>query len=145
MSMSAVLRFANAAKRSGAAEVYAVAARELDAEELGHLLLHLRRVEPDWRLPSKERRRLAAELIETGAPDRDVLAQTEISRTTLWRIRRELVDKPKRAPDPALQSAGSVSTQAPATHRSCGPILHAEATSGNGDFGAMARLLRGSR
>ena len=40
--MSAVLRFANVAKRSGAAEVYAVASRELAAADLGVGASHVR-------------------------------------------------------------------------------------------------------
>ncbi len=139
--MSAVLRFANVAKRSGAAEVYAVARRVLDAVDLGRLLLHLRRVDSDWSLPLKERRRLAVELVEAGVPDSKVIEQTEISRTTLWRIRRDLVDKPNRAHKPALQSGEFVSNRPTLTRRSSGPILHVEATSGLGDFEPMARLL----
>jgi hypothetical protein len=67
--MSAVLRFANVAKRSGAAEVYAVACGELDAADLGCLLLHLRRVDPDWRPDIHERRRLAYALLEANVPN----------------------------------------------------------------------------
>jgi hypothetical protein len=143
--MSAVRRFANVAKRSGAAEVYAVARLELGARDLGRLVLHLRRVEPDWSLPLKERRRLAVELVEADVSDRDVLDQTGISRTTLWRIRRDLVQQPNRARKPALQSGESVSNRAPLTRRSSGPILHAEASSANGDYRALGRLLGGAR
>jgi hypothetical protein len=139
--MSAVRRFANVAKRSGAADVYAVARQELDARDLGRLLLHPRRVDPDWRLQLKERRRLAVELVGVGVSDRKVLDQTGISRTTLWRIRRDLVQQPNRPGKPALQSGGSVSNRPILTRRSSGPILHVEASSANGDFGAMGRLL----
>jgi hypothetical protein len=64
--MSAIRAFAKAAQRSGADEVYRVARRELDARDLGRLLLHLRRIDPDWRLRPKERRRLAGRLLEAG-------------------------------------------------------------------------------
>ena len=141
--MSGVLRFAMIAKRSGAAEVYAVARRELGPVELGRLLLHLRRIDPDWRLSLKERRRLAVELIEAGVPDSRIIEQTEVSRTTLWRIRRDLVDKPNRARKPALQSGGFVSNRPTLTRRLSGPILHVEASSGLGDFEPVARLLGG--
>jgi hypothetical protein len=141
--MTVVLYFATVAKRSGAAEVYAVASRELEAVALGRLLLHLRRVEPEWHLPLKERRRLAVALLEEGVADRHVIDQTGISRTTLWRIRRDLVDRPRRPCEPAFQSGLAVSNRAPASNGSSGPILHAQASSGNGDFEALARLLGG--
>jgi hypothetical protein len=139
--MSAVLRFANVAKRSGAAEVYAVASRELDAAQLGCLLLHLRRVDPAWRPDIHERRRLAYSLLEANVPDARIRDQLEISQKTLARRRRELVDIPKCPRKPALQS-GAKRTKTPGRYcGSSGPILHVDASSGNGDFGALARLL----
>jgi hypothetical protein len=139
--MSAVLRFAGQAKRSGAADTYAIARRELDARELGCLLLHLRRIEPDWRAPSKERRQLAAELLEASVRASTVIEQTGVSRTTLWRLRRELADKPKRLREPALQSGANVSNGATRTRSPYGPILACDASSGNGDLDAIRRLL----
>jgi hypothetical protein len=103
--MSAVLRFANVAKRSGAAEVYAVASRELDAPELGCLLLHLRRVDPDWRPDIHERRRLAYALLEANVPDARIRDQLEISQKTLARRRRELVDNSKCPRNPHCRAA----------------------------------------
>ena len=142
--MSAVLRFANVAKRSGAAEVYAVACRELDAADLGCLLLHLRRVDPDWRPDVHERRRLAYALLEANVPDARIRDQLDVSQKTLARRRRELVDNAKCPRKPALQS-GATRTKAPGRYcGSSGPILHADASSGNGDFGALARLLGAS-
>jgi hypothetical protein len=139
--MSAVLRFANVAKRSGAAEVYAVACRELDAADLGCLLLHLRRVDPDWRLDIHERRRLAHALLEANVPDARIREQLEISQKTLARRRRELADIPKCPRKPALQS-GAKRTKTPGRYYgACGPILSADASSANGDFGAIRRLL----
>jgi hypothetical protein len=139
--VSAVLRFANVAKRSGAAEVYAVASRELDVAELGCLLLHLRRVDPDWRPDVHERRRLAYALLEANVPDARIRDELEISQKTLARRRRELADNAKCPRKPALQS-GATRTKTPSGYgASSGPILHADASSGNGDFGALARLL----
>lgn len=142
--MSAVQRFANVARRSGAAEVYAVARRELGPPDLGRLLLHLRRVDSDWSLDLHERRRLAYALLEAGVPDREIRAQLEISGKTLARRRRELVNKPNRDREPALQSGANGTKPATRYYGSSGPILHIEATSGNGDFGELGRLLGGS-
>lgn len=139
--MSAIRRFAQVAERSGAAEVYTVACRELDVRDLGLLCLHLRRVDPDWRPAPKERRRLAAALLEAGVADQNIVDQTDIGRTTLWRIRQELVDTPNRARNPALQSGEDVSKRPTATRRSSEPILHAETSSGNGDDDALRLLL----
>jgi hypothetical protein len=93
----------------------------------------------------KERRRLAVELLEADVPERTVIDQTGTSRTTVWRLRQQLADKPNRARDAASQSGGSVSNRPTLTRRSRTPILHLEATSGNGDFAAVARLLGGAR
>ena len=142
--MSAVLRFAGQAKRSGAADTYAIARRELDPRDLGCLLLHLRRIDPDWRAPLKERRLLAAALLDFGVTDSVVVDQTEVSRTTLWRIRRELVDRAKWARKPALEWAEFVSNGRPRSRSPYGPILCCDASSGNGDFEAIRRLLAGT-
>jgi hypothetical protein len=142
--MSAVLAFARQAQRSGAADTHAIARRELDVRDLGCLLLHLRRVEPDWRLDIHERRRLAYALLEANVPDARIRDQLEISQKTLARRRRELVGNAKCARKPALQS-GATRTKTPGRYNgACGPILHADASSGNGDFGALARLLGAS-
>jgi hypothetical protein len=117
-----IQKLAQAARLSGAAEVYDHARGELDDRDLGRLLLHLRRVDPAWRPPPKERRRLAARLLEAGVSDRDILDQTSISRTTLWRMRRDLVDLPNRARQPAFQSTGNVSNRAYATRTPSAPI-----------------------
>jgi hypothetical protein len=140
--VSAIRRFANVAKRSGAAEVYAVARDELeDVRDLGRLLLHLRRVDPGWTLDMHERRRLAYALLEANVAGRDIADQLDISQKTLSRRRQELVDERKRACEPALQSGVSGTKTPSATRRSSGRILHAEASSGNGDFEAIGSLL----
>jgi hypothetical protein len=139
--VSAIRHFANVAKRSGAAGVYAVARCELDAAELGRLLLHLRRVDPDWRLDIHERRRLAYVLLEANVPDRHIRDQLQISQKTLTRRRQELVDKQNRPAETAFQSGVPGTKTATATRRSSGPILHVDASSGNGDFVALRRLL----
>ena len=139
--MSVVLRFAGQAKRSGAADTYAVARRELDARDLGCLLLHLRRIDPDWQAPLKERKALAGVLLDAGVRDSTVIEQTGISRTTLWRLRREVLDKPKCSREPAFQSGGFVSNGAPAARSPYGPILGSDASSGNGDLEAIRELL----
>jgi hypothetical protein len=139
--MSAVLRFANVAKRSGAAEVYAVASRELDPADLGCLLLHLRRIDPDWRPDIHERRRLAYDLLDAGVPDRRIRDVLEISQKTVARRRRELVDSEKCVRKPALQSGAERTKPAGRYHGACGPVLQADATSANGDLGAIRRLL----
>jgi hypothetical protein len=139
--VSAIRRFAKIAKRSGATEVYTVARDELeDVRDLGCLLLHLRRVDPSWSLDIRERRRLAHALLEADS-DREIRDQLDISQKTLARRRQELVHKRNRAPEPAFQSGVSGTKTPPATRRSLGPILHAEASSGVGDFEAIARLL----
>ena len=137
--MSAVLEFARQAKRSGAGDTYAVARRELDARDLGCLLLHLRRVDPDWRAPRKDRRALAGVLLEAGVRDSKILDQTGISRTTLWRIRQQFSEG---AWKPASEWAAFVSNGATRTRRSSGPILCCDASSGNGDLEAIRDLLR---
>jgi hypothetical protein len=114
--MSAVLHFAAQAKRSGAEATYTVARRELDAAELGCLLLHLRRVDPDWRPDIHERRRLAYALLEANVPDGRIRDQLEISQKTLARRRRELVDNAKWTRKPALQS-GATRTKTPSVQR----------------------------
>lgn len=139
--MSTIRHFANVAKRSGAAEVYAVASGELDVRDLGRLLLHLRRVDPDWTLDVHERRRLAYALLEADVPDREIRDQLDISQKTLGRRRQELVEKPNRPLQPAFQSGVSGTKTATATRRSSGPILHVEASSGNGDDRALRLLL----
>lgn len=144
--MTAVQSFARAARRSGAEATYAVARGELDDRDLGRLLVHLRRVEPGWRPAPKERRRLAARLLEAGVKDRDVVDQTGISRTTLWRMRRDLVGRSKPAPEAALQSGANVSNRPPSTRRSPGsvsPPMGFSASSGNGDDRELRSLLGG--
>jgi Trp operon repressor len=140
--VSAIRHFAKVAKRSGAAEVYAVAQAELDdVRDLGRLLLHLRRVGPDWRPDIHERRRLAYALLEANVSDREIRDQLEISQKTLTRRRRELVDKRNRACEPASQRGVSGTKTPTATRRSSEPILHVEASSGNGDDHALRLLL----
>ncbi len=141
--MSTIRHFANVAKRSGAAEVYAVADGELDVRDLGLLCLHLRRVDPDWSLDVHERRRLAYALLEAEVPDREIRDQLDISQKTLHRRRRELVEKQNRPLQPAFQSGVLGTKTAAATRRPSGPILHVEASSGNGDDRALRLLLRG--
>jgi hypothetical protein len=142
--MSAVLQFAAQAKRSGAEATYTVARRELEPRELGCLLLHLRRVDPDWSLPVKERRRLAVDLVEADVPDSAVIEQTGVSRTTVWRIRRDLVARPNRPRNPAFQSGESVSNRPTLTRRSSGPILCFDASGGNADVEAIRHVLGGA-
>jgi hypothetical protein len=139
--MNAVLDFAGQAKRSGAAETYAVARRELSPRELGCLLLHLRRVEPDWQAPRAERKQLAGLLLEAGVSVSTVIDQTGLSRSTLARLRRELANPAKCPREPAFQSGGFVSNGATRTRRSSGPVLSADATSANGDLEAIWALL----
>ena len=139
--MNAVLHFAAQAKRSGAADTYAVARRQLDMREVGCLLLQLRRIDPDWRAPLRERRALAAVLLDAGVSDRAIIDQTGISRTTLWRIGRQIA---KGVCKPALEWAAFVSNGATLTRRSSGPILAADATSANGDLEAIRELLGAS-
>jgi hypothetical protein len=139
--VSAVLRFAGQARWSGAADTYRVARRELDARDLGCLLPHLRRVDPDWRAPLKERRAFAGVLLEAGVRDSKILDQTGISRTTLWRIRQQVAEG---ACKPASEWAAGVSNGATLTRRSSGPILCCEASSGKGDLEAIRRPLAGA-
>lgn len=113
--MSAVLRFAQQAKRSGPADTYAIARRELDARDLGCLLLHLRRVDQDWEAPRAERRALAVALLEAGVAASRIVDQTGLSRTTLWRLRRNGLDKPKCPREPAFQGAVLFQTGRPLT------------------------------
>ena len=114
-----IQRLARTARLSGAAEVYDYARGELSDRELGRLLLHLRGADPDWRPPPKERRRLAARLLEDGVSDKDIVAQTSISRTTLWRMRRDLPRQPRKH---AFQSGANVSNGGSPAHGSSGPV-----------------------
>jgi hypothetical protein len=144
--MTAVRHFAQVAKRSGAAEVYAVARRELGDRDLGRLLLHLRRVDPDWRLDVHERRRLAYALLGAGVCDREIRDQLGISQKTLGRRRRELVNNPNQPLEPAFQRGVSGTKTATLTRRPSGwvsPPLAFSASSGNGDDRALRLLLRG--
>jgi hypothetical protein len=120
--VSAIRRFANVAKRSGAPEVYTVACRELDVRDLGRLLLHLRRVDPDWKPDVHERRRLAYALLEADVSDREIRDQLDISQKTLGRRRQELVEKRNRPQEPAFQSGVSGTKTATATRRSSEPV-----------------------
>jgi hypothetical protein len=91
-----------------------------------------------------ERRRLAYALLDANVPDARIRDQLEISQKTLARRRRELADIPKCPRKPALQS-GAKRTKTPGRYYgACGPILHADASTGNGDFGAIRRLLGAS-
>jgi hypothetical protein len=139
--VSSIRQFANVAKRSGAAGVYAVARHELDDVQLGRLLLHLRRVDPDCPLDIHERRRLAYALLDASVADREIRDQLDISQKTLTRRRQELVDKRNRPAEPAFQSGVSGTKTATATRRSSGPILHVDASSCTGDFESMVRVL----
>jgi hypothetical protein len=118
--VTAIQRLARAARPSGAEAIYDHARGRLDDRDLGLLLLHLRRVDPDWRPPPKERRRLAARLLAAGASDKTIVDQTSISRTTLWRMRRDLVDSSNQAREGAFQSAANVSNRAHSTNGSSG-------------------------
>jgi hypothetical protein len=129
--VTAIQEFAKAAARPGAEDVYDVARCELDDRDLGRLLLHLRRLEPDWRPPPKERRRLAARLLQAGVSDKDIVEQASISRTTVWRIRRDLVNLPDPARQAALQSGANVSNRPASTRRSSNFISAPRAFSAN--------------
>jgi hypothetical protein len=136
--VSAVLRFAGQARRSGAADTYRVARRELDARELGCLLLHLRRVDPDWRAPLKERRALAGVLLEAGS----VIRRSSTRRASAGQRFGESGSKsPKGPATPHRNGPVFVSNGATLTRRSSGPILCCDASSANGDLEAIRDLL----
>jgi hypothetical protein len=139
--MSAILRFAGQAKRSGAADTYAIARRELDARDLGRLLAHLHRIDPDWQAPLKERRGLAAELLEAGVSDSTVIEQTGMSRTTLCGFAGKWSTSRNALVNPHCRAPRMFQTGQPAMCRPYGPILSCDASSGNGDFEAIRRLL----
>jgi hypothetical protein len=143
-AVTAIRDFVRTAQRSGAEATYEVARAELDDRDLGRLLLHLRRVEPGWRPRPKERRRLAARLLQAGVSDKDIVEQTTISRTTVWRIRRDLVNPSDSGRKAALQSGGNVSNRPPSTYGSTDRVaapLAFSATSGNHDDRALRLLL----
>jgi hypothetical protein len=133
-------------------------ANGMDSRELALLATRLRSVDPPTRVDSrgyhvqteprfelrpKERRELAARLIGAGHAD-DVTArnQTGVSRTTWWRIRRDVeeADNGGLTPlsEPRSDAGLRVSKPPPA---GCSPILHFDATSGAADIGAIRRLL----
>jgi Trp operon repressor len=144
--VSAIRRFANVAKRSGAPEVYAVACRELDVRDLGRLLLHLRRVDPDWKLDFHERRRLAYALLEADVSDREIRDQLEISQKTLGRRRQELVEKRKPASGTRIPKRRLGDKTAIATRRASEPVSPPwglSADSGSVDDRPLRRLLLG--
>jgi hypothetical protein len=105
------------------------------------LWVHLRRIEPDWRPALNERRALAVALLADGVVDTKIIEQTGLSRTTLWRLRRNGQDKPKCARKPAFQRDVSVSNGATLAKGSFPAILSADASSGNGDLDAIRALL----
>ncbi len=119
--------------------VYRQGRAALDAGDLGRLALHLRRIEPTWKLGSVESKRLARSLIQSGESIDRVCAMAQISRTTCWRLRtsENAQHVPNRPPEPAVQSAASVSNPAGAmdgtrafVSGSRAPIVHIDATSG---------------
>ena len=119
--------------------IYSQGRDVLDAGDLGRLALHLRRIDPKWKLGRVERKRLAVSLIESGESIDQVCAMAQLSRTTCWRLRtsENAQHVPNRPPEPAVQSAASVSNPAGAmdgtrvsVSGSRAPIVHFDATSG---------------
>jgi hypothetical protein len=93
------------AERAGVELVFESAAEELDARDLGRLAVHLRRIDPSWRLGDRAARELALALLEQRVAPDEVARMVGRDRTTIWRLRRELRS------DPATQSGADVANR----------------------------------
>jgi len=129
----------------GVEGLYETARHELDDRNLARLAGRLRRIDPAWKLTRTERRRLASALLELNLDFKRICRQTGISRTTLWRLREQVVDSPDRPPKPALQSGAHVSKRTLATNGSRPAIVHLDATSGANWPGAVDWLRKPRR
>jgi hypothetical protein len=110
-------RYVRHAEMYGVGGIFECARTDLEAIELGMLALQLRRValqkKDDWSLGHAERDELVTDLLAAGVEDRRICAMAGISRQTLWRMRRRVVQAAEHPPDPALQSGGLVSDRPP--------------------------------
>lgn len=80
------------AERFGTECVFETAIADLDAESLGLLSLHLRRVDSRWRLASAQKRALGTALLEIrpSLKAERLCEMAQISQSTLYRLRTEL-------------------------------------------------------
>jgi len=137
--MSDLAAYVKHAERKGGVEgVYEAARTELDDRDLGRLVERLRRIDPDYRLDRAERHRLLTQLIEAKVADRRIIRQLGVSRQTVWRVRRTLVQAPNGGLDTPLQSGAEVTKPAVPRDRS---RLHFDATSGAWDDRPLRRYL----
>jgi hypothetical protein len=98
--------------------------------------------EPRFKLRAKERRALAVRLIESGRVDDRWARRLGMSRTTWWRIRRELEGgrngQPTPTPQPSVDAGLRVSNRAAPT---AGFSWHFDASSGAEDDRPLRDLL----
>lgn len=100
--MSSVREHAEHARLHGAEAAYANARRDdLSPRQLGWLLVHLRRLDADWKPTMGERHRLTRAMFETAVPEREIREALRVSQSTLWRFKRRLAES--TAPKPGLR------------------------------------------
>jgi hypothetical protein len=124
--MSSVREHAEHARLHGAEAAYANACADgLSPRQFGWLLVHLRRLDPDWRPAIGERHRLTRAMLEAGVPDQEIREALRISQPTLWRFKRERADttpegaRPREVgPQPRSTTGANHSKPANRPHRS---------------------------
>ena len=85
-------------------DYFEIAARDLDALDLGRLNLRLQRLDPKWRLPQDVARALAISIVAAGESPEWACRAARCSRRTLQRALCDVQDSADQAPEPALQS-----------------------------------------
>ncbi len=84
---SALRRLIRQAELYGTGDVWAVASRVLDAGDQGSLALHLRRIDPGWKLSRIEAMNLAERLAAAGHRDKDIRRMAGVSQPTVRKAR----------------------------------------------------------
>jgi len=152
-------RYTRQAELSGARTAWALAQGDgLSAPILGRLAARLRSLDPParvdsrgyrietearFKLKSREKRALAAALIDAGVADGQIVLWSGISRSTLWRVHQDRQNGGLTPlSDPASDAGLRVSNRPNVEYRSSLPMFHFDATSGGTDVDAIRRLLR---
>jgi hypothetical protein len=111
--MTALARYVRHAEVHGFdADFFEIAARDLDALDLGRLNLRLQRLEPKWKLSQDVARALALAIVTAGEDPASACRAAGCSRRTLNRALSDVPQVPDQATQPALQS-GDIATIRP--------------------------------